>query len=273
MSDRTKSEKTGGNKTEREKDHQAHVASLAAERRRETRFRVIAGVIVVIVVAAIISVPVLTNKDSTPTPLPTNNASAALPRGVNPTTYGVSYGTADVTKPELQLWEDFQCPGCGGLESSNGTGIVKLADEGKMRLVWRPTTFLDQRLPQSDQASLRAAMAWGCAIDAGKTAQYHATVFANQPSVEGSGYTDSQLLGFGKKAGIEGDAYTTFENCFTSKKYQGWVNNSAALFDSEGVPGTPTAYLTGKGLQHNEIPVDQLSDQTKLAEFIAQETG
>lgn len=273
MSDRTKSEKTGGSKTEREKARQAHAASLAAERRRETRFRVLAGLVVVLVVGALIAVPVLTKKSAEPAPLPTTNANASLPKGVNATTFGVSYGTADSSKPELQLWEDFQCPGCAALESSNGAGIVKLADDGKVRLVWRPTTFLDPRFPQSNQSSLRAAMAWGCAIDAGKAAQYHSKVFANQPSVEGTGYTDAQLLDFGKQVGIEGAAYTTFEQCVTSKKYEGWVNNSSAIFNSEGVPGTPTGFLTGKGFDKKELTAEQLSNIGTLTDLIKQATG
>lgn len=277
MSDKTKGAKPGakpkGDKSGREQVRQAHAAALAADRRRETRFRVIAGVVVVLVVGAIIAIPLLTKKSADPVPAPTFSGSAALPKGVTAPTYGVNQGTAAASKPELQIWEDFQCPGCGNLERTHGAEILKLADDGKVRLMWRPTTFLDPSHPQSNQSSLRAAAAWGCAIDAGKAAAYHSIVFANQPAVEGAGFSDSQLLDFGKQVGIDGDSYTTFEQCFNAQKYNGWVNNSASIFSSAGVPGTPTAYLTGKGFDNKELTPEQLNDIAALTDLISQATG
>lgn len=46
-------------------------------------------------------------------------------------------------------------------------------------------------------------MALGCAVDAGKTAEYHSGVFAMQPSKEGDGFTDQQLLDLGKKLALK----------------------------------------------------------------------
>jgi hypothetical protein len=67
-----------------------------------------------------------------------------------------------------------------------------------------------------------------------------------QPSKEGDGFTDQQLLDLGKKVGIEGDSYTTFETCFSSAKYKGWANNSQLHAQDRAVPGTPSFYLNDK---------------------------
>ncbi len=113
-------------------------------------------------------------------------------------------------------------PGCAQLEATMGDQIEQLAEAGKVNLVWRPATFLDPHFASvspNPNSSQRAAAAWGCAIDAGKSAEYHKTVFANQPATEGDGWTDEQLLEFGKQAGLTGEAYTTFETCFNDKTY------------------------------------------------------
>jgi protein-disulfide isomerase len=59
----------------------------------------------------------------------------------------------------------------------------------------------------------------------------------------------------GKKVGIEGDDYTTFETCLTSEKYKGWVQNSQLHAEDRGVQGTPSFYLNGAVIE-NSILVD-----------------
>ena len=93
--------------------------------------------------------------------------------------------------------------------------------------------------------------------------EFHSTVFANQPATEGDGYTDAQLTEFATKAGITGDALTTWTTCYNDKVYDQWVTNSFTTFGTEGVPGTPTAYLNG-----TEVPAATLQNMTG-AEAIA----
>ena len=67
-----------------------------------------------------------------------------------------------------------------------------------------------------------------------------------QPSKEGDGFTDQQLLDLGKKVGIEGDSFTTFETCVTSSKYKSWAQNSQLHAQDRGVQGTPSFFLNDK---------------------------
>lgn len=246
----------------------ARQEAAAIEQKRQRKIRLIGGAVVVVVMAALIAIPVLSNKDAV---VPTD---AALPAGVNSDTYGVKVGPAwtatDADKiPVLQLWEDFQCPACARFEEASGAALQGLIDAGKVRVEYRPTIFLDKNLLSSNTAagnpnsSQRATMAFGCAVDAKAESKFHETVFANQPAEEGTGYSNDTLISFAETSGITGDALTTFKDCLTSEKYAGWVANSYAAFDSEGVSSTPTGILNG-----TEVAGDVLFDPAKLTAAI-----
>ncbi|MEZ5115640.1 MAG: thioredoxin domain-containing protein [Candidatus Nanopelagicales bacterium] len=261
-------------KTAREKAAAARAQALAEEKRRERMVRIVGSIAVLLVVGGIIGVAVVATRGSSDSgggdasSSATPDPSAPLPKGVldgasEVAPYGVPYGTAPATAPVLELWEDFQCPACGQLEREAGASIEKLAEDGKVQLVWRPTTFLDNNL--NNDASKRAAAAWGCAIDGGVTREYHNTVFANQPTTEGDGWTDEQLLQFGKDSGLEGEAYTAFEKCYTDRTYVGWAVNSTDVFYSSNIPGTPNAILNG-----TELPTATLLDPAELEKAITE---
>ena len=257
-------------KTTREKAQVAREAAEAEQRRRDRRIRIIGGIAILAAVAIIVGLGYWGSRKNSSTNSGSIVADAALPTGAlaadNANAFGVPYKTTD-GKPVLAIWEDFQCPICGNFEKTMGAAITKLADDGKVTVIHRPTTFLDQAHPESNSASARATAAWGCAIDAGKGEPYHNLLFANQPSVEGTGWTDQQLMDFGTQAGITGDAATTFQKCYTDKTYTQWVTNSYLTFVNSAVAGTPTAFLNGK-----EVPADTLTDATKLAALIQSTT-
>ena len=249
----------------------ARAAAEAEQRKRDRRVRLIGGAAILVVMALILGGAWYGSKQNSSAAGSTGVVNEAkTPTGVNgadgANAWGVAYNKA-AAKPTLAIWEDFQCPSCAQFEKSFGASVVKLADAGKVNLVWRPTTFLDSRFVATSpnpNSSHKAAMAWGCAIDAGKTKEFHSTVFANQPATEGDGYTDAQLTAFATKSGITGDALATWQKCYTDKVYDQWVSNSYAAFGVEAVPGTPTAYLNG-----TEVPAATLQDMAALEKLIA----
>ncbi|CAB4952857.1 MAG: thioredoxin domain-containing protein [Actinobacteria bacterium] len=272
-----KSQKPVSAKDRRDKAAAARAAQEAAEKRRDRMIKIVGGLGVLVVVGAIIGGAVWQSRSNSSangsTVLPSPNPDAPLPKGVvnsGENAYAVPYGNAPATAPLLQVWEDFQCPACKSLEDANGQGIEELATSGKARLFWRPTAFLDPKLAvdnlknKAPDSSHRAIAAWGCAIDAGKSAEYHDIAYKNQPAIEGTGYTSAALLDFGKQSGISGDAYTTFETCVNDGTYLGWAVNSLKAFNDAAVPGTPAGYLNG-----TEIQSDVLSDKAKLDELVA----
>ena len=246
----------------------ARQEAAAIEQKRQRKIRLIGGLVVVVVMAALIAIPMLSNKDAV---IPSD---AALPAGVTSDTYGVKVGSAwtatDADKiPVLQLWEDFQCPACARFEEASGSAIQGLIDAGKVRVEYRPTIFLDKNLLSSNTAagnpnsSQRATLAFGCAVDANAADKYHAGVFANQPAEEGTGFSNETLISIAESSGITGDALTTFTDCLTSEKYAGWVANSYDAFDSEGVSSTPTGILNG-----TELAGEVLFDPAQLTAAI-----
>lgn len=255
-------------KNRRDRAAAARDAANAGEKRRERTVRIVGAVTVLAVVVGIIGVAVIAkNSQSTDAvAAPSADPTAPLPAGVlaadDERAFGVPFGTATADAPVLEIWEDFQCPACGSVERANGAGIESLAEAGTIQLVWRPTTFLDANL--GTDASLRAVSAWGCAIDAGKSREYHNAVFANQPETEGDGWTDAQLIAFGSDAGITGPELDTFTQCFTDRTYAGWAANSTDVFYTSNLPGTPFALLNGV-----EIPTATLVDQAALEKVVA----
>lgn len=257
-------------RTTKEKAAAARAVAEAEQRRRDRRVRIIGGVGILVAMTLIIGGAIYGSKQNSSAASGTIVADAALPAGVNSGTdtnaWGVPYNKVS-GKPTLAIWEDFQCPSCAQFEKSFGASVTKLADDGKVNLVWRPTTFLDDRFAATSPnpySSHKAAMAWGCAIDAGKAKEFHTTVFTNQPSTEGDGYTDAQITQFAQTAGITGAALTTFKSCVAAKTYDQWVTNSFQAFNDAGVPGTPTAYLNG-----TEVPAATLQDMAALEKLIA----
>lgn len=246
----------------------ARQEAAAIEQKRQRKIRIIGGLVVVSVMAALIAIPLLTNKEAI---VPTD---AALPKSVTPDTYGVKVGPAwtatDADKiPLLQIWEDFQCPACAGFEDASGEAIQGLIDAGKVRVEYRPTIFLDKNLMSSNTAagnpdsSQRATMGFGCAADADAAEKYHAGVFNSQPAEEGAGFSNDTLVSIAESSGITGSALDTFKDCLSSEKYAGWVANSYAAFDSEGVSSTPTGLLNG-----TELTGEVLFDPTQLTAAI-----
>jgi protein-disulfide isomerase len=258
----------------RAKAEAARNAANAGEKKRERITRIVGAVVVIVVVLGIIGVAVIARNSSSDasggggTSSATADPNAPAPAGTfptdNPYAYGVPFNNA-TNVPVVEIWEDFQCPACQALEKANGAGIEKLASEGKIQLIWRPTTFLDRNL-QND-SSVRASAAWGCAVDAGKTKEYHDTIFANAPATEGDGFTDAQLLSFATTAGITGAELDTFTSCLDAGTYQPWALNSTQVFYDANIPGTPLVKING-----TEIDPSIVADQAKFEQAVADAT-
>lgn len=261
-------------KNRRDRAAAAREAAQADERRRERTVRIIGAVTVVVVVVGIIAVALVArgSSESTVAGEPTVVEGAALPAGVlgpdSEHPYGVPYGSAGADAPVLEIWEDFQCPACGAVEAANGAGIAALADEGAVQLIWRPATFLDRANEGGDPAvaksSSRATAAWGCAIDAGKTKEFHDAVYASQPQEEGSGWTDDQFVGLAEQVGISGADLETFRTCVADGTYLDWASSSGATFSTEGIQGTPFGLLDGV-----EVPTQTLAEDAALRALVS----
>lgn len=219
-------------RTSRERMAEERARQQAADRRREQLIR--AGLIVVVfLVVAGIGLAVWASKRTTADP------EAVKPAGAQQDG-GLPFGTA--TKPVLEIYEDFQCPACKQFEENVGPSVRQLESSGDAKVVYHVLSFLDGNL--GNDASARAANAAGCAQQQGAFLAYHDTVFANQPANEGDGYTDEQLLEFGKTAGVPDQA--AFTTCVNGGTFDGWVTLVQANANEAGITGTPTIVVAGQ---------------------------
>ena len=242
----------------RERAAQARAAQQAAERRRERTLRLVVVLVVVVVVVGIGVGVFLTQRSQQ------QSASAGgLPKGVTGTGGGVPYGPATGV-PQLDLWEDFQCPACKVFEQSLGPTVKSLTDAGKVRVVYHPLSFLDRG---QDTSSLRATAVGGCAADQDRFRDYHDVVYRNQPA-EGVGYTDAQLVGFGRQAGLSGAALDAFSACAKAGTYTGWATQVQATMAENQITATPTLVLDGKKVDPSAITDGQQYSPGKLTQLV-----
>ena len=237
-----------------------------AKRRADRRMRWIVLTVVGAVLLVLVGVAAMSQGDSgTTTTSNGKKAPVVLPTGAEAVSGAVPVApevTPKAGAPRLDIWEDFQCPSCAMTEQAGGEHILELARSGDVQVFWRVTTFLDDRFPGA--SSLRAAAAWGCAIDAGRGVEYHGQLFAQQPAQEGAGFSDAKLLRIGRDSGITGADYTTFKTCVADARHKGWAQASTAGFHQEAVPGTPAGYLDGI-----ELAPGTLADPAALDAAIA----
>jgi protein-disulfide isomerase len=263
-----------GSKDRRERAAAAREAAQAGEKRRERTVRIIGAAAVVVVVAGIIGAAVIArNSDSgsaSGVEVVEPDPNAPVPEGAfgadSQWAYGVPYGTGSENVPVLELWEDFQCPACASLEEANGAGIAELAETGVVQLVWRPTGFLDRNL--GNDASNRAIGAWGCAMDAGFTREFHDALYASVPEVEGDGWPNEDFIAIGEQIGISGSDLDTFEQCVDDGIYRPWAANSTQEFYDANVGGTPFGTINGQ-----EVPNATLADRAALLAAVTEAAG
>jgi protein-disulfide isomerase len=229
----------------RDKARAVREADDAAQKRRDRLVGLIGGIVVAVVVVAIVVASIAAKNKKQ------DLSSAKLPAGVSKVDFGVPYGSVKSGVPRVDVYEDFQCPACKMFEPINGYRLVDMAKAGKLSLVWHPAAFLDSNQRAANEAagtldsSKRATAAWGCAIDAGRAAEYHKIIFDNQPEKEGQGYSDVTLLTLGSQV-VPPESMKSFANCVQSGKYLQWAKASDAQFTKKGITSTPTVFINDK---------------------------
>lgn len=209
----------------------------AAARRSERRTRLLIA-LAVLAAVAIVAVAVVSTRGGG------GGADAAVPTGVSAPDGGVVRGAGNPV--QMEEWIDFQCPACKSFHETFGATIDELVESGEVEFVVRPLSFLLT-------GSKRAANAYGCAVDAGRGAEYYDQVFTAQTAESEPGFTNEQLIALAEPAGITGDALETFTQCVEGGTYDGWVANVADAGTEAGITATPTVYVNGDELSLGEV--------------------
>jgi protein-disulfide isomerase len=174
--------------------------------------------------------------------------------------YGITFNKGAAHK--IDLWEDFQCPICKEFETANGDFNTKLAQSGKVEVVYHMLSFIDTNL--NKHGSHLSANAAACIDNEGKFLDFHKLLYANQPAEKGPDlFTNSYLINLAKQVGVSD---STFTNCVNSNKYSGWIDQITSDGDKVGITGTPTIYVDGKEIDTNAVNImDPKSYQAYLA--------
>jgi protein-disulfide isomerase len=154
--------------------------------------------------------------------------------------------TAPVT---MQVWSDFQCPGCDAFANGTEVDIVnKYVTTGQVRLVYEDVWFIGAN---ANTQSLDSAAAARCAGEQGKFWPYHDYLFANQGG-ENTGWVTRELLdGIAGKVGLDMGA---FKACYEAGEAHQQVKDNTALAQKVPVGGTPTIVLNGTPYQSQYVP-------------------
>ncbi|HJQ01028.1 MAG TPA: MauE/DoxX family redox-associated membrane protein [Jatrophihabitans sp.] len=233
-----------GKQAKSEKNQRRYRAAMAAaevELRHKQRY-VAAGTAAVVVLVTFIAFGVQGNRAKIPASADTQNATSAS---------GVKVGNQQA--PVLvDLYEDFQCPICNNLEQS---GLTKDFDAKikatTIKVNYHVMSFLDSS-SNGNRYSSRAANAGYCAADQSVDAfqKFHDILYGknadgqnNQPAEGSNGRPDSQLIDWGKQAGITSADFST---CVTSDQHKDLVAGVTDAASKRGVNGTPTVFVNGK---------------------------
>jgi protein-disulfide isomerase len=171
----------------------------------------------------------------------------------------VTMAQPGVTQPVLEVYEDFLCPVCRAFEKGSGAAIQRLADEGKVKVVYYPFTVFDSQPQRAN--SIRAWAAARCA-PASLWARYHNSLYAVQPTPSAAGgFAVSLLVRLGRNAGI---TVPSFAQCVQSQQYAVQDPPLSDQIVNSGVSGMLTLRLNGEPLDPN-LKSSQLRQQIMSA--------
>lgn len=200
----------------------------AAKSARARKMVAIGAGIVALLLVAIMVVVVVSQT--------TKGGGSATPPNAVVNAYGVEVGTnstsvkdgigiaqdkAKAGAPVVQLYADYQCPGCKAFDDAFGAQLNTLAETGEIKYQVQVETFLDRF---GANKSTNPAIAAACSDIVGAFPAYHLAIFKGQPATEGVGYTTEQLrVTFPAAAGITGDKLTQFQQCYDSRATASFV--------------------------------------------------
>ena len=225
----------------------------AARRRQRNRVLIVVGSAVGAVVIAVVVILVV--RPGTGTGTSTAAVHDAYYNGPfapvtkNPD-HSVTSAQPGVKTPVLDVYEDFQCPICDEFEKANGASVQKLAQEGKVRVVYHPFTIFLGEQPAQDN-SVRAWAAAQC-VPAGSWMRYHNLLYSNQPDERArNGFPVSLLLAMGRKIGLTSASFT---HCVSAQTFAPQAVPLSEQVIKGGIDSTPMVKLNGT----------TVSDQTLL---------
>ena len=259
--------------TQRRAEREAAAAKAAAQAARRRRQRwLIAGGAVLVVVAVVIAAIVVPRMRGLRTMPPGSVQAVAGPDGQLVPQNASANGAALVVNPgvsaalTVDYHTDYGCPPCRAQAITLGPILEDLAARGEIVLNYHVRSYLDTFW--GGTLSTQAALAATCADVVGRFPAYHLALFSIAPDQQ-HGYSDDILRNVAPpKAGITGNALTTFQTCFDNRQTENWLTKAEDFnantpiplpgrvdFDN-GVRQAPAFFVNGAYIENpDDIPV------------------
>jgi protein-disulfide isomerase len=171
---------------------------------------------------------------------PAGGVALTPPNDLTPTELadGRSVGAADAPVT-LEVWADFQCPGCGIFTRATEARLMReYVTDGKLRLLFHDFAFIGEE-------SVQAAIAARAAGAQNAFWPYHDWLFANQDGENDGAFRREVLLAIADELGLDRAA---FEASLDDPALAAAVADETAAGRDVPVPGTPTLVLNGQTL-------------------------
>ena len=217
----------------------------------------IIGVVVVVVLAAAVIGGVLyqqhRNTEAAKAIIPVVHASGTYPTTVDRASATVLAGNP-AAKVTIDAYEDFLCPICGQFEHADFPDLEKHLAAGDVKVRYHLLNLLDDRSNppgySMDAANTALAVA---TVAPEKFLDFHYSLYQKQPSENGPGWTQDQLISLANRLGVSG---AEFDNLIQTKTFGRQIQqnlttaeNDKSLWQTSQQGsgfGTPTIVVNGK---------------------------
>lgn len=238
--------KSGQGKAERRAAAQQAAQALAAKQalqERRNRIVIIGASILVVVLVAVAGFVIYRAGQQTllsdfEGERPTNStASGGLTFGSD-----MAAGTVNEGATEVDIYLDFMCPGCGQFDIAHRDEMRTMISEGTATLIVHPLEYLNRSSMGTEYSSRSANALATVANDSPEHAlAFIEILFDNQPAQGTEGLSDEQMAQFAVEVGVPQEV----ADSFAEGKFRDWVTVASEQALSDGVTGTPSAFIDG----------------------------
>ncbi|MBA0044971.1 DsbA family protein [Mycobacteroides sp. LB1] len=161
----------------------------------------------------------------------------------------VTVGGAGDVAAGITVFVDFQCPFCQRFEAEYGEDITKYVTEGRLRVTYRPVSFLDPISASGDYSSRAAASLF--LIDKSGASDavilgFIGEMFRRQPAEGIGNLTNLQISEIAAGAGVTGDVLREISSLqIADADHRRTAGNEQQLTD-QGLGGVPSV-VDGSG--------------------------
>ena len=214
-------------------------------RKQQKRNQIVIAIATIVVFLLVIIV--FTQNTQTAEPAIPATIEPGAPAVRNVTAQGSSLG--DPNAPvKVDVWEDFQCPGCRAYSQSIEPQIVAAyVATGKVYYTFHVYPFVDGGAGESQQ-SANAAL---CAAAQERFWDYHDLLFANWKGENVGSFTDERLIAMAESLKLDMEA---FKQCFSANAQADKIAADKALGKSLGVPPTPGIFVNNEPVISSKGP-------------------